>query len=129
MTVLPRVHDMGTARVTQREGWLDMRRVLREIGRMAARPHAVAAHSVVAVEGLLPLGADGVAPRRHLESGLADISAGPAEPPGWWIPRAPGEQIAGQAPAMVPERFTPVALLSSPGRCAWSVTSAAPSAG
>jgi Ser/Thr protein kinase RdoA (MazF antagonist) len=89
--------------------------LLRELGGLLSRMHAVPTAELLADKDLVPVDTDGVALARRLEMGFADLVDHVAGDPAGWTPRRAPEDVAAAAVAMVPAVFTPVVLHSNPG--------------
>ncbi len=89
--------------------------LLRDVGALLARLHAVSTGPLLAERDLVPVDSDGAALARRLEMGFADLVDLIAEAPGGWTTARSPEDVASAAVAMVPTDFTPVVLHSNPG--------------
>lgn len=89
--------------------------LLRDVGALLARLHAVPTAPLLAERGLVPVDPDGAALARRLELGFADLVDLVAEDPACWSPARSPADVAAAAVAMVPTDFTPVVLHSNPG--------------
>jgi hygromycin-B 7''-O-kinase len=91
------------------------RALLRDVGALLARLHAVPTGPLLAERALVPVDSDGAALARRLELGFADLVDLIAEDPTCWSPVRSPEDVAAAAVAMVPTDVTPVVLHSNPG--------------
>lgn len=89
--------------------------LLREVGALLARLHAVPTGPLLAEGDLVPVDSDGAALARRLELGFADLlDLLAAHPDSWSLEQSP-KDVAAAAVAMAPSDFTPVVLHSNPG--------------
>jgi hygromycin-B 7''-O-kinase len=89
--------------------------LLRDVGALLARLHAVPTGPLLAERDLVPVDSDGAALARRLELGFGDLVDLIGEDPACWSPIRSPEEVAAAAVAMVPTEFTPVVLHSNPG--------------
>ena len=89
--------------------------LLRQVGRLLARLHAVPVEPLLAEDGLFPADRDGAALRSRLETRLADALDQIGARPGSWPLSVPPERVAAQALDLLPARFAPAVLHSNPG--------------
>jgi aminoglycoside phosphotransferase (APT) family kinase protein len=89
--------------------------LLRDVGALLARQHALPTGPLLADTGIVPLDRDGAALVRRLEPGFADLVDLIAEDPARWPFATSPEEVTAAALAMVPTTFTPVLLHSNPG--------------
>lgn len=89
--------------------------LVREVGALLARLHAVPTEPLLTDPGVVPVDQNGRDLRRRLESGFADLVHLIAQRPERWTNSGTPEEVASAAVAMIPDAFTPVLLHSNPG--------------
>jgi len=89
--------------------------LVREVGALLARLHAVPTETLLTDPKVVPVDHEGGDLRRRLEAGFADLVDLIARQPEMWTNSSSPEEVAASAVAMVPDVFTPVLLHSNPG--------------